>query len=97
MTVRDLDTVLEMIKEDQSFVEVVYQYQNAASGETLYSVETKNSLGVTESSGFVSNPRIIYTKQGGWTAGVLTKEQERQNPTRQVCGGPGGPISGLNV
>jgi hypothetical protein len=67
MTVESLDTARAVVAEDPVGVAAVYEYHHAVTGKRLYSVEHPVNRGATEASGYVLSPRLIYTKEGGWS------------------------------
>jgi hypothetical protein len=69
MTVHDLDVAKEIVSEDPQGVCAVYEYTHAITNEKLYSIEHPINRGATEASGYVINPRIIYTPELGWSEG----------------------------
>lgn len=70
MTVETLETAKKIVEEDPDGVAAVYKYTHATTRKTLYSVEHPINRGSTESSGYVCNPQLIYTKENGWTEGL---------------------------
>jgi hypothetical protein len=66
MTVKSLEVAKEIVGEDPEGVIAVYEYNHAITGEELWSVEHWVNRGATEASGYVCNPRLVYTKEGGW-------------------------------
>lgn len=67
MTVDNLETAKNIVSEAPDMVAAVYEYTHAITGQKLYSVESSINRGATESSGFVINPRIIWTPENGWS------------------------------
>lgn len=67
MTVESLETAKKIVTEAPDMIAAVYQYNHAITGKTLYSIESTINRGATESSGYVINPRIIYTPENGWS------------------------------
>lgn len=67
MTVESLKTAKEIVEEDPSSVCAVYVYNHAITSKELYSIEHQINRGSTEASGYVVNPRLIYTPENGWS------------------------------
>lgn len=71
MTVEHLDTAKSIVEEDPDGIVAVYAYQSVYHRDkTLYSVEHWTQAGCTLRSSYVSQPKLIYTKEGGWTEGL---------------------------
>lgn len=70
MTVESLETAKAIVEEDPQGVCAVYQYTHAITTKTLYSIEHPINRGSTEASGYVCNPRLIYTPELGWSEGL---------------------------
>lgn len=66
MTVESLEVAKEIVEEDPQGVIAVYEYNHAITGKQLWSVEHYVNRGSTEASGYVINPRLIYTPEMGW-------------------------------
>lgn len=67
MTVESLEVAKEVVNEANGGIEVVYEYFHAITMKKLWSLESRYELGNTERSEYVSRPRIIYTRENGWS------------------------------
>lgn len=67
MTVEDLKTAKKIVEEAPDMVACIYEYHHAITNKKLYSIESIINRGATELSGYVINPRIIYTPENGWS------------------------------
>jgi hypothetical protein len=65
MTVHDIEAVRQLV--GQGWPVAVYRYEQADSGEVLYSVEDARSVGCTLSSPFVKDPVLLYW-HGEWVS-----------------------------
>lgn len=70
MTVYSLDVAKSVVEEMNGVAVAVYRYTHAINHTVLYSIETRADQGNTESSSYVINPCLIYTKENGWSKGI---------------------------
>jgi hypothetical protein len=68
VTVESLEIAKAVVGEMGADAAAAYEYRHAVTGKKLWSVETDHTRGTTEASGCVSTPRLIYTREQGWSA-----------------------------
>jgi hypothetical protein len=67
MTVESLEVAKDCVVEANGDIEVVYEYFHTITMKKLWSLESRYELGNTERSEYVVRPRIIYTRENGWS------------------------------